>query len=232
MDLVILSGGAAHGLIESVSEQFKEATGATVKGTFGAVGAMKASLLSGAPADLLILTKAMIAELEKSGYVQPGTAYDIGAVPTSVAVRKGNPLPLVGNPELLKQALLEADELFVPDTKQSTAGIHIAGMLKMLGIDGQLRSKLKEFPNGAAAMKALASAKSGNPIGCTQRTEILATQGITFVRDLPAGCGLATVYTAAIAAKAVQPDLADMLITGITSEEAVGARSKAGFEPV
>lgn len=230
MKLHILSGGAANGIVAAVADEFRRATGAEIEGTFGAVGAMRDKLLGGAPADLLILTKAMIAGLEKDGHVRPGTVRDIGAVPTSVATRKGDPLPLVGKPDLLKEALLEADSLYVPDTKQSTAGIHIAGMLKALGIDSVMAPKLREFPNGNTAMKALADAKTPHPIGCTQRTEILATPGVTFVRDLPEGCGLATVYTAAVAANAATPELAAKLSAILTSAVAAQARAKAGFD--
>ena len=55
--LRILSGGAAHGLVEPLRPDFEAATGCTIDGVFGAVGAMKARLLSGEPADLLILSR-------------------------------------------------------------------------------------------------------------------------------------------------------------------------------
>ena len=45
----LLSGGAAHGLVEQVRPAFEAATGCTIDGVFGAVGAMKARLLSGGP---------------------------------------------------------------------------------------------------------------------------------------------------------------------------------------
>lgn len=229
---MILSGGAANGIVKAVEATFTRMTGATLGGSFGAVGAMKEKLLAGTPTDVLILTKGMIADLERTGHVVPGSARDIGAVPTSVAVRKGDPLLLVGKPELLKEALLEADALYLPDTKQSTAGIHIAGMLKSLGIEQAMAPKLREFPNGNTAMKALAEAATRRPIGCTQRTEILATPGVTLVRDLPEECGLVTIYTAAVAVKAKAPDLAMQLIEGLVSQETALARAQAGFEPV
>jgi molybdate transport system substrate-binding protein len=43
----LLSGGAAHGLVEQVRAPFQAKTGCTIDGEFGAVGAMKARQLSG-----------------------------------------------------------------------------------------------------------------------------------------------------------------------------------------
>ena len=65
MQLKILSGGAAQGLVAALGPQFKAETGCDIDGTFGAVGAMRDRLLAGAPADVLILTSALIAELAR-----------------------------------------------------------------------------------------------------------------------------------------------------------------------
>ena len=70
MQLKLLSGGAAQALVGAVAAQFKAETGFDIDGEFGAVGAMKARLLDGDPADLLILTRALIDELAAGGHVE------------------------------------------------------------------------------------------------------------------------------------------------------------------
>ena len=84
--LDILSGGAAQGLVRAVEDEFRAGTGASLQGTFGAVGAMREKLLAGTPCDVLILTAAIIAALEASGQVVPGTSEPLGHVRTGVAV--------------------------------------------------------------------------------------------------------------------------------------------------
>ena len=69
--LHILSGGAAQGLVESQRAAFEAAAGCTLAGTFGAVGAMRQRLLDGAPADLLILSRALIEELAADDELLP-----------------------------------------------------------------------------------------------------------------------------------------------------------------
>ena len=233
MKLTILSGGAAQGLVAALAPDLEACSGATIEGTFGAVGTMREKLGLGAPADLLILTKAMIGALMAAGDVVQGSATDIGAVATAVAARQGDPLPLIGNPELLKEALLAADVIFFPDPMLATAGIHVAGVLARLGIERETKARLRLHPNGAAAMRALAQAKDvTRPIGLTQASEILATPGITLVGPLVAPFALSTIYTAGIATRAEQPELARQFAALLTAPTAAKVRAAAGFGEV
>ena len=228
--LVVLSGGAAQGLVGDLAARFKAETGREIDGNFGAVGAMRDKLLAGAPADLLILTRALIDALTVQGHVVPGSAVDIGTVATAVAVRSGDPAPAVDDPAQLSAALLAADEIYLPDPAQATAGIHFAGVLDRLGIAAAVASRLRPFPNGMTAMRALAAATGARPLGCTQVTEILATPGVRLVAPLPDPLGLATLYTAAVATRAALPDAARALAALLVGAEARGARQRLGFD--
>ena len=231
MKLTILSGGAAHGLVAALAPDLERKNGATIEGTFGAVGAMREKLAARAPADLLILTKAMIEALTAAGDVVPGSPVDLGSVATAVAVRKGDPLPLIGKPDLLKEALLAASAIFFPDPKLATAGIHVAGVIAALGIERETRGRVRLYPNGATAMQALAQSKDvTRPIGLTLASEILATPGVTLVAPLAAPFGLATVYTAAIATRARQPALARQFAAMLADPAAADVRVRAGFD--
>ena len=92
----------------------------------------------------------------------------------------------------LRAAFLAADAIFVPDTKDSTAGIHVAKVLEQLGIADEVAARLKIYPNGATAMRHLAASDAARPIGCTQSTEIISTEGVVLSGSLPTGCDLAT----------------------------------------
>jgi molybdate transport system substrate-binding protein len=230
--LAILSGGAAQGLVTALADRFKAETGCEIAGTFGAVGAMRDKLLAGAPADLLILTRALIEELTRSGYVVPGSAADLGVVRTGVAVRGHDPAPPIGDAAALRSALLAADAIYFPDPKLATAGIHFAKVLDALGIADEVATRLRPFPNGAAAMQALARATAAHPIGCTQVTEILNTPGVTLVGPLPEQFELATVYIAGVCTRATLPQQARQLATLLGADAGRTAREKTGFEPV
>ena len=230
MRLEILSGGAAQGLVAAVTPQFKAETGFDIGSSFGAVGAMRDKLLAGAPADVLILTAALIGELAGSGHVVAGSAADIGVVRTAIAVRGGDASPPVGDADSLRAALLAADAIYFPDPKLATAGIHFAKVLDALGIGGMVAGRLRAHPNGATAMREMAAAE-GRPIGCTQVTEILNTPGVRLVAPLPSEFELATTYTAAMATRAASPEQARRLIALLSSASTKALRDRAAFEP-
>ena len=230
MQLQVLSGGAAQGLVGALATQFKVETGREIAATFGAVGAMRDKLIGGAPADLLILTSGLIAELTQAGHVVAGSAADIGVVRTAIAVRTGDPAPPVGDAAELRAALLGADAIYFPDPKLATAGIHFSKVLDRLGIGADVTTRLRPYPDGAAAMRALADVRSERPIGCTQATEILATPGVMLVGPLPGELELATVYTAGVCMRATRPEEAVRLAGMLAGEAARGIRERLGFE--
>ena len=230
MKLAILSGGAAQGLVHALSARFKAESGCEIAGTFGAVGAMRDKLIGGAPADLMILTSALIAELTRSGHVVAGTAHDIGVGRTAVAVRAGDPVPPIGDAEALRAALLAADEIHFADPKLATAGIHFAKVLAALGIGVDVAGRLRTHPNGMTAMRALAQSRGKRPIGCTQVTEVLSVPGVTLAGPLRKPFGLATVYTAGVCMRANRPVEARRLAGLLASDEARAARQRVGFE--
>jgi molybdate transport system substrate-binding protein len=225
----VLSGGAAQGLVEAQRPAFEATTGATIDGVFGAVGAMRDRLLGGEPADVMILSRALIDGLARDGQVLALSAKDVGAVQTAVAVRTGDPLPAVGTAAELRTALRAADSIHFPDPEQSTAGIHFAKVLKELGIWDETAGRRRPAPNGATAMRELAAATGSRPIGCTQATEILATPGIVLAAPLPPGCALATVYSCAITTKSQAQAEASELIDSLTGDAARPSRRRLGF---
>jgi molybdate transport system substrate-binding protein len=227
--LKLLSGGAAHGLVSALAPQFERETGYLIDGTFDAVGSMAAKLRAGAPADVLILTSALIATLAEEGHVSGGSAVAIGTVETGVAVRADDPAPPIADAAGLRAALLAADAIYFPDPQQATAGIHFANVMRELGIGDEVASRLRTFPNGSTAMRELAAAANGRPIGCTQVTEILNTPGVTLLGPLPPGHELKTVYTAAVTTSAACRAEAQRLVAMLAGDAAREIRRRVGF---
>jgi molybdate transport system substrate-binding protein len=228
-NLNILSGGAAQGLVGSLAPAFKAQTGFEITGEFGAVGAVAEKLRKGTPADIVILTAAIVATLAEEKLVRAASISDVGLVETALAVRTGDPRVTVRDAKELRESLLGSDAIFVPDTKASTAGIHVAKVLAQLGIADDVATRLRVFANGATAMRELAASDARHPIGCTQSTEIISTNGIVLSGSLPPGCELATMYTAGITAQAAHAPEAQALIGLLTGAGQRGQRERAGF---
>ena len=131
----VLAAGAAQGAIRALEPAFRSASGHTVEAHFDTVGALRDRLLAGERADVLILSEAGVAALEKAGKLGPGRPLDLGSISVALAVRKGAPLPDVATPEALRRALLAARSVAHADpARGATAGTHFARVLERLGI--------------------------------------------------------------------------------------------------
>ncbi len=194
--------------------------------TFNAVGAIREQFLAGAACDVLILTAAQLDALADE--LLPGGAVPLGAVHTALAVPAGQAPPNISAAAAFAAAMRAATAIYVPDPLRSTAGIHVMSVLKTLGVD--VSGRLRAFPNGETAMRALATDARPGSIGSTQTTEINNTEGLTLVGRLPPGHGLATVYSAAVPARAADQGAARRLVALLTGPETAAARRRSGFE--
>lgn len=219
-----MSAGAANALVAKVAAE----QGMEVAGSFGAVGAMLERFNAGDACDVVILTRAQIAGLAAKGAVVEATVADLGAAPTAIAVRAGERLPEVSDEPSLRAALLAADAVYFPDPAKATAGIHFAKVLDQLGLRERLAARIRTFPNGTTAMRAMGEAP-GHPIGCTQATEILAVPSVRLVAPLPQGFDLATIYTAAVKTGSPHREAAEKLVRKLTGAGSRAARKAAGF---
>jgi len=190
---------------------------------------MADKLRKGTPTDIVILTSALLATLAEEKLVVASSIADVGLVETALAVRDGDPRVVARDEASLREALLASDAIFVPDTKASTAGIHVAKVLTKLGIADQVAARLKVYPNGATAMREMAASDARRPIGCTQSTEIISTSGVVLSGSLPPGCELATMYTAGVTTTAAHPLQASVLVGLLIGAGQQDQREQAGF---
>ena len=122
------------------------------------------------------------------------------------------------------------DAIFFPDPVRATAGIHFAAVLRQLGIHDALQDRFRTYPNGATAMRELAAQTTPGQVGCTQVTEILYTAGVELVGLLPPQFELATTYTAAVGAGAMQPAWAAHWVAMLGGEASRALRAASGFD--
>jgi molybdate transport system substrate-binding protein len=226
----ILSGGAAAALVKAMQDAFARETGATVDGTFSAVGMMRDKLLAGAACDLVILTAPLIDDLIRSGHVVAGSARSLGRVRTGIALRSGEQQMPMRTADDLRAALRGATGIFFPDAEKSTAGRHFMGVLRSLGLDQELVPVLRQYPNGETAMREMAACQQAGLIGCTQVTEINGTAGVELVALLPSEFELATDYTLGICTAAKHSDQARVLAAMLTGPASAEIRRRGGFE--
>ncbi|MEO8136057.1 MAG: substrate-binding domain-containing protein [Betaproteobacteria bacterium] len=227
--LHVLSAGAAKGLVLAMQESFASNAAAELRCTFGAVGAIRDELLGGKRCDVVILTAAVIDALAAVGEIGAGIRASLGRVYTAIAVPEAQAAPDVATAEGLRDALLSASGIYLPDPLRATAGIHFAGVLRTLGIYEEVQSRLRPFPSGAVAMRMMADAGEYNAIGCTQVTEIRYTVGVALAGLLPREFELATAYAVAVGRRAEEPALATQFAAALAGSGSLALRREGGF---
>ena len=195
-ELQVLSAGAMRSIVTELAAAFEKETGNSVKLTFGTVGALKAKLADGAPADVAIMTQEAMQEMARQGAVVEGSWTAIGRTGIGVAVRDGAPKPDIGSPEALKQTLLSTKSLVYVDPAQGgTSGIHFAGVLQKLGIADAVKPKTTLVPGGYPAELV---ARGDVELVVHQISEIIPVKGVTLVGPLPKELQKTTVYAAGV----------------------------------
>ena len=227
--LNIFCAGAGQAVVSRLAAEMERESGLHFNAEYGAVGAMKARVLSGAATDIVVLTAALIDELITVSEIDAATRVDLGKVGTGVAVRAGTPQADVGSVDLLREQVLAATRIVCPDPAVATAGKVVHKVLDQLGVAAEVTPRLQYFPNGYAAMANLAQSSGEHEMGITQVTEILANPGVTLIGPLPAAVQNMAVYTAGVATRSTHAALAHEFIRRLTAVEAQAGLRAAGF---
>jgi molybdate transport system substrate-binding protein len=231
IEIRVLSGGAAAGVVQGIQENFENTHQCKINGTFSAVGAMRDLVLKGEPCDLVILSKSLVNELVVSGHVDANSVRSLGIVPTGIAIpsKRTSPSPKIKTVDELKEAFRSAPALYFPDMEKSTAGIHFMKVMKTLGLDQELASRFKSFPNGATAMAQMALDPDTNVIGGTQTTEINICPGVDLIGLLPQELELNTDYTLGICKSSKNPEMSKKLADILVGEQSIQIRQSIGY---
>ncbi len=229
-DVHILSAAAMKAPLLAAQGMAPAATGSGLRLDFGTAGSVRDRVAAGAPADLVVLPSAQLDELAARGLVAPDGRADLGAVRLGVAVRHGAARPAIGTDADVRSTLAAAASLGLADPASgATTGVFFAKLLKQMGLAETLKSKIRLFPDGTAAMEALARGEIALAAG--QISEIKSVGGVDLLGPLPDALQLRTVYAAAITKDAASPGAARAIIEFLTSAKMTPALATAGIDP-
>ena len=230
--LVLFGAGASEASVDDTIGDFEAQSGVTVASTFAAVGSLRDKVLAGEPADVLIVTPAIITTLDAQHKVHAGSRVDLGRVGGGLAVKAGTPPPAIGTADEFKQALLDADEVYYADPAVATAGAALMKVVDTLGIGDQVRAKGHLAAGGKEAMQQMARSTAARAVGVTQISEILSVPEVMLVGEYPGDLQVKTTYSAIIIEGSTRLDDAQKLIQFLSGAEFQARLAKSGFEPV
>ena len=117
-EIKVISAGAVRGLIAEMIADYARETGDRFDFKIGTTGQLRTIIASGQPADLIIASATLMAELEASRKMISGTGVELGRVGIGIAVRDGAPVADVASLQGFKQALIEARSVAYSDPRQ------------------------------------------------------------------------------------------------------------------
>jgi len=229
VELNVLAAGAVEAVVRDVGGSFEKESGHTLKLFYAPVGALRDKIYAGEPADLTIVTPAIIEQLLAKGLVRPGTRTDLGKVGGGIAVRKGAPRPAIGTPDELKQALLAAKEIYHADPKIATAGAYFFQVADRLGIGEEARKKGRTAGGGKPSMELMAKS-TVEAIGLTQISEILSVPEVELVGPYPGNLQLMTTYTGILLERTPNAAAAEAFLRFLTSPPVQTRFKQQGYE--
>jgi molybdate transport system substrate-binding protein len=197
-EISVMSVGAVKAPFTVIAADWEKASGNKVAATFNPAGDVRRKLAAGGSADVVILPREDLVEMERSGTLVAGSRRNLGGVAMAAAVKKGAPVPDVSTPEALKRTLLHAKSVTYMDPERD-----------------EVRAKTTLGEGGYIAEKV---ARGDIEIAFHNLTEILPVEGVTIAGLLPAELQRATVYSGAVmkgsANAAAAQALLDALVDG------------------
>jgi len=229
-ELKVISAGAVRGLIAQIIDDYSRQTGQKFDFTIGTTGQLRDIIASGQPADLIIVSAPLMAELEKTGKFTAGSRADLGRVGIGIAVREGTSAPDVATSEAFKAALVAARSIaFTNPAEGGTSGIYFTALADRLGIGDVVKQKAVLTRGGREAAVEVAQGRA--ELAIVFISEAMAVKGVKLAGPLPGPLQDYSVYAAAIPASSTDPAAARAFIAALTSA-AMAERWRAnGFEP-
>jgi molybdate transport system substrate-binding protein len=228
-EVKVLTSVALTSALNELAPKFEQATGNKLNIDYSLIADIRKRILAGETADVIILSRPVMDELQKQDKFAPGGVVDVAGTPVTLAVRAGAPKPDISTVDALKRTLLAAKSIVYSDpAKGGASGVYFAHVVDRLGLTDQLKSKTVLVPGAQAADLV---AKGEAEIGVGQTSEIVPVAGAQVLGPLPGEFSSTTLFTAGIGAGTKVPEAAKALIQFLTGPVAAPVLSAKGFRP-
>jgi molybdate transport system substrate-binding protein len=228
-EIKVLTSVALTSALNEIAPSFEQATGNKLNIGYSLIADIRKRMLDGETADVIILSRPVMDELDKQEKFASGSVTNIAGTPVALAARVGAPKPDISTVDALKRTLLAAKSIVYADpAKGGASGVYFARVVDRLGIADQLKSKTILVP-GAQAAEVVAKGEA--EIGVAQTSEIVPVAGAQVLGPLPGEYASTTLFTAAIGATTKVPEAAKSVIQFLTGSVARPVFSAKGFQP-
>jgi molybdate transport system substrate-binding protein len=231
-EIKVLSADVFTNVLDGQFRDYERSSGDKVVFEYATAGKVRDRVQSGEQADVVIVTRPMIDQLEAAGKVARGTSVDLARSAVALVVRKGASKPDISSPDAFKQALKSAHSVSYPNPAGGGAtGVLVTRDLDRLGLTDEIKPKTVFPAPGHFAVELVANGEA--EIAIAQPMEALLQPGVEIVGLLPPELQNPTSFTFVVGelANAKDRTAAHALIEYLTSAPVQSALSNKGMEP-
>lgn len=229
-ELTVYSTIGVRSAAEELFRRFEETAGHQLVVTWGTAPMLVKRIEGGESADVLILSRAGIAQLTEQSKVEPGSVAVLASSGVAIAVKAGAPKPDIATPQALKQALLNAKSIAYSEPSAGGAsGVYFAKLLERMGIAEAMKPKTKFPPAGGFSAALLITGEA--ELAVQQKPELLHVAGCEIVGFLPGDLNVVTEFAAGVMPGSKHVDTALALIASLRTPDAKAAFRAKGLDP-
>src|SRR5215472_4751476 len=228
-EIKVLTSVALTSAFNELAPNFEQATGNKLDIGYSLIADIRKRILDGETADVIILSRPVMDELDKQQKFTSGSVTNVAGTPIALAIRAGAAKPDISTVDSLKRTLLAAKSIVYADpAKGGASGVYFAKVVDRLGITDQLKPKTILVP-GAEAPELVAKREA--EIGVGQTSEIVPIAGAEVLGPLPGEFASTTIWTAGIGTTTKVPEAAKSFIQFLTGPVARPVFRAKGFQP-
>ena len=225
-EIKVLSGNGGRVAVAELSGRFETATAHKVNIDFAVNPQVRKRVLDGEAFDVAVLNPPVLDELIKAGKVKADTRTVIGRIGLGVGIKQGAPRPDLSTAEGFKKALLAAKKVAYPE--EGASGIYFASLVKRLGIEEEMKSRLMPMP-GEYNVEVVADGQADMVVVVASR--IYGVKGVDMVGLLPNELQTWIAFAAGVSTTAKDPELAGKLVKALAAPSAEPFLRQIGLEP-
>jgi molybdate transport system substrate-binding protein len=222
--LKVFSTLALQGALPALIADYERANGIRVTCEFAPTNGLLARINAGEAADVALLTRGALDDLETAGMVAAASIVDIALSDVGIAVKAGAAKPDIATMESLKATLLAARSIAY--SRIGASGVFFAGLIERLGIADTVNAKAVIIPTGFTAALVVSGEVE---LAVQQISELMMVPGIEVVGPLPPEAESVTMFSGGILARSAQHARAAEFLAHLRSRRAREALNATGL---
>jgi molybdate transport system substrate-binding protein len=226
-EIKVLTTNGMRGVLAELAPKFEQATGNALKVEYGAGPALKLQIEAGHAFDVAILPFD-IGELTAKGAIVASSRTVLGRTGYGAAVQKSAQKPDIATVDSFRRTLLAANR--VAYSADGVSEAYFLNLLKRLGIETQMASKIQAVPVAIRTMSAVASGEAD--LGIAGIAAMMSASDIDIVGWLPPEVQSYLVFTGGVSASSRDIAASTAFLKMLTTPTAIAVLKSAGIEPM